>query len=184
MTLISWEKNWILLLWEVTRPARNCAPMPSAASFLPMSQLTHLATKGSKLCEALCRHPCLVCLWGALRLYHFVSNCRGKCYLKLSSNGSPTKILHGRGGISGYTLRLCKMDNGEYNVTWKNTAEGIIPYGIHHNQDCQVQPQRGERSWNKHILPFPVIFTPITQADCVLKVNTGAWPNCTLPSIN
>ncbi|XP_008851827.1 coagulation factor XI isoform X1 [Nannospalax galili] len=36
---------------------------------------------------------------------------KGKCYLKLSSNGSPTRILHGRGGISGYTLRLCKMDN-------------------------------------------------------------------------
>ncbi|XP_076708531.1 coagulation factor XI isoform X4 [Callospermophilus lateralis] len=36
---------------------------------------------------------------------------KGKCYLKLTSNGSPTKILHGRGGISGYTLRLCKMDN-------------------------------------------------------------------------
>ncbi|CAH6787252.1 F11 [Phodopus roborovskii] len=36
---------------------------------------------------------------------------KGRCYLKLSSNGSPTRILHGRGGISGYTLRLCKMDN-------------------------------------------------------------------------
>ncbi|KAM9043154.1 LOW QUALITY PROTEIN: coagulation factor XI-like [Megaptera novaeangliae] len=36
---------------------------------------------------------------------------KGKCYLKLSANGSPTKILHGRGNISGYTLRLCKMDN-------------------------------------------------------------------------
>ncbi|XP_071068711.1 coagulation factor XI isoform X2 [Dasypus novemcinctus] len=36
---------------------------------------------------------------------------KGRCYLKLSSNGSPTKILHGTGGISGYTLRLCKMDN-------------------------------------------------------------------------
>uniref|UniRef100_A0A8D1ZK12 Coagulation factor XI n=1 Tax=Sus scrofa TaxID=9823 RepID=A0A8D1ZK12_PIG len=36
---------------------------------------------------------------------------KGKCYLKLSSNGSPTKILHERGSISGYTLRLCKMDN-------------------------------------------------------------------------
>uniref|UniRef100_A0A8C6I703 Coagulation factor XI n=1 Tax=Mus spicilegus TaxID=10103 RepID=A0A8C6I703_MUSSI len=38
-------------------------------------------------------------------------NRRGRCYLKLSSNGSPTRILHGRGGISGYSLRLCKMDN-------------------------------------------------------------------------
>ncbi|XP_051025817.1 coagulation factor XI [Acomys russatus] len=36
---------------------------------------------------------------------------KGRCYLKLSSNGSPTRILHGMGGISGYTLRLCKMDN-------------------------------------------------------------------------
>ncbi|XP_016064478.1 PREDICTED: coagulation factor XI [Miniopterus natalensis] len=36
---------------------------------------------------------------------------KGKCYLKLSSNGSPTKILHGTGSISGYTLRLYKMDN-------------------------------------------------------------------------
>ncbi|KAF4026121.1 hypothetical protein G4228_018235 [Cervus hanglu yarkandensis] len=36
---------------------------------------------------------------------------KGKCYLKLSANGSPTKILHGTGSISGYTLRLCKMDN-------------------------------------------------------------------------
>uniref|UniRef100_A0A8C3X0Y3 Coagulation factor XI n=1 Tax=Catagonus wagneri TaxID=51154 RepID=A0A8C3X0Y3_9CETA len=36
---------------------------------------------------------------------------KGKCYLKLSSNGSPTKILYGRGSVSGYTLRLCKMDN-------------------------------------------------------------------------
>ncbi|XP_044536666.1 coagulation factor XI [Gracilinanus agilis] len=36
---------------------------------------------------------------------------KGKCYLKMSSNGSPTKILYGKGGISGYTLRLCKMEN-------------------------------------------------------------------------
>lgn len=43
--------------------------------------------------------------------------CRGRCYLKLSSNGSPTKILHGGGGVSGYTLRLCKMDNGELDIT-------------------------------------------------------------------
>ncbi|KAM8784437.1 LOW QUALITY PROTEIN: coagulation factor XI-like [Rhynchonycteris naso] len=36
---------------------------------------------------------------------------KGKCYLKFSSNGSSTKILPGRDGISGYTLRLCKIDN-------------------------------------------------------------------------
>ncbi|XP_074848987.1 coagulation factor XI-like isoform X1 [Carettochelys insculpta] len=31
-----------------------------------------------------------------------------KCYLRMSSNGSPTGIVHEEGKISGYSLRLCK----------------------------------------------------------------------------
>ncbi|XP_053556826.1 coagulation factor XI [Bombina bombina] len=31
-----------------------------------------------------------------------------KCHLKISSNGLPTGISHGKGGISGFSLRLCK----------------------------------------------------------------------------
>ena len=101
------------------KPARKCVPMPSAANFLPIPLLRNLATEGSKTYEASPGCSCPVS-WGVHYVYTIVfPTCRGKCYLKLSSNGSPTKILHGRGGISGYTLRLCKMDNGESNVTWK-----------------------------------------------------------------
>ncbi|KAI4550472.1 hypothetical protein MJT46_018637 [Ovis ammon polii x Ovis aries] len=53
---------------------------------------------------------------------------KGKCYLKLSANGSPTKILHGTGSISGYTLRLCKMDNVTADILIfqvKKETEGV-----------------------------------------------------------
>ncbi|XP_016863373.1 coagulation factor XI isoform X12 [Homo sapiens] len=75
-------------------------------------ELDIVAAKSHEACQKLCTN--------AVRCQFFTytpaqASCnegnRGKCYLKLSSNGSPTKILHGRGGISGYTLRLCKMDN-------------------------------------------------------------------------
>lgn len=81
--------------------------------------------------------------------------CRGKCYLKLSSNGSPTKILYGRGGISGYTLRLCKMDNGEFNVTWKNTSEGVILCWIRHDKKAN-NSHRGDKI--SEIMNFDAIF--------------------------
>ncbi|XP_068134765.1 plasma kallikrein-like [Hyperolius riggenbachi] len=32
-----------------------------------------------------------------------------KCYLKMSSNGLPTAIENGKGGISGFSLRMCKV---------------------------------------------------------------------------
>ncbi|KAI4529679.1 hypothetical protein MG293_020357 [Ovis ammon polii] len=55
---------------------------------------------------------------------------KGKCYLKLSANGSPTKILHGTGSISGYTLRLCKMDNDTERRVYY-TSSYWIPYFSH-----------------------------------------------------
>ncbi|KAM4837275.1 coagulation factor XI isoform 2-T2 [Thomomys bottae] len=74
-------------------------------------ELDIVDAKGHEACQKMCT--------SAIRCQFFTysppqdscSERKGKCYLKLSSNGSPTKILHGRGGISGYTLRLCKMDN-------------------------------------------------------------------------
>ncbi|XP_009206295.2 coagulation factor XI isoform X2 [Papio anubis] len=74
-------------------------------------ELDIVAVKGHEACQKSCTN--------AVRCQFFTyapaqASChegKGKCYLKLSSNGSPTKILRGRGGISGYTLRLCKMDN-------------------------------------------------------------------------
>ncbi|XP_044243563.1 coagulation factor XI isoform X4 [Ursus arctos] len=61
---------------------------------------------------------------------------KGKCYLKLSSNGSPTKILHGRGGISGYTLRLCKMDN-ESSQNLQNVSLKLI--SLHLLSECTTK---------------------------------------------
>lgn len=88
--------------------------MLSAANFSPIPHLEDLAMKGSK---ARVRWVCLEHLSvDRVMLILYVLNHRGRCSLKLSSNGSPTRILHGTGGVSGYTLRLCKMDNGEY---WK-----------------------------------------------------------------
>ncbi|XP_006882345.1 PREDICTED: coagulation factor XI-like [Elephantulus edwardii] len=69
----------------------------------------------------------------------------GKCYLKLSLNGSPTKILHGRGGISGYTLRLCKMDNDKIQNTLQKAKVPLIT-----NEECQER-YRGHTITNKMI---------------------------------
>ncbi|XP_062069505.1 coagulation factor XI isoform X2 [Lepus europaeus] len=74
-------------------------------------ELDIVDVKGHEACQKMCT--------SAIRCQFFTYSSsqesrnkgKGTCYLKLSSNGSPTKILHGRGGISGYTLRLCKMDN-------------------------------------------------------------------------
>ncbi|XP_028613480.1 coagulation factor XI isoform X2 [Grammomys surdaster] len=74
-------------------------------------ELDIVDVKGQEACQKMCTN--------AVRCQFFTyypsrGSCnerKGRCYLKLSSNGSPTRILHGKGGISGYTLRLCKMDN-------------------------------------------------------------------------
>ncbi|XP_075840659.1 coagulation factor XI isoform X1 [Microtus pennsylvanicus] len=74
-------------------------------------ELDNVEVKGHETCQKTCTN--------AVRCQFFTyspfggsrNEGKGRCSLKLSSNGSPTRILHGRGGISGYTLRLCKMDN-------------------------------------------------------------------------
>uniref|UniRef100_A0A8C0XVW1 Coagulation factor XI n=1 Tax=Castor canadensis TaxID=51338 RepID=A0A8C0XVW1_CASCN len=76
-------------------------------------ELDIVDVKGHEVCQKLCTSSirCQFFTYSQSQESYKERNYRGKCYLKLSSNGSPTKILHGRGGISGYTLRLCKMDN-------------------------------------------------------------------------
>ncbi|EPY85615.1 hypothetical protein CB1_000362018, partial [Camelus ferus] len=69
----------------------------------------------------------------------------GKCYLKLSSNGSPTKILRGRGSISGYTLRLCKMDNDRIQNTLQKAKIPLVT-----NEECQAG-YRGHKITKKMI---------------------------------
>ncbi|XP_005373486.1 PREDICTED: coagulation factor XI isoform X1 [Chinchilla lanigera] len=67
--------------------------------------------KGHEDCQKMCTNAIRCQFFTYLPPQESCNERKGKCYLKLSSNGSPTKILHGRGSISGYTLRLCKMDN-------------------------------------------------------------------------
>ncbi|XP_040587877.1 coagulation factor XI isoform X1 [Mesocricetus auratus] len=76
-------------------------------------ELDIVEVKDHETCQKLCTNAvrCQFFTYSPPRESCNEGNHRGRCYLKLSSNGSPTRILHGRGGISGYTLRLCKMDN-------------------------------------------------------------------------
>ncbi|KAF5922418.1 hypothetical protein HPG69_009462 [Diceros bicornis minor] len=74
-------------------------------------ELDIVDTKGHEACQKMCTNTVRCQFFTYSPPQESCNAGKGKCYLKLSSNGSPTKILHGRGGISGYTLRLCKMDN-------------------------------------------------------------------------
>uniref|UniRef100_A0A0D9S2M6 Coagulation factor XI n=1 Tax=Chlorocebus sabaeus TaxID=60711 RepID=A0A0D9S2M6_CHLSB len=74
-------------------------------------ELDIVAVRGHEACQKLCTNAVRCQFFTYVPAHASCHEGKGKCYLKLSSNGSPTKILHGRGGISGYTLRLCKMDN-------------------------------------------------------------------------
>ncbi|XP_073910887.1 coagulation factor XI isoform X2 [Castor canadensis] len=74
-------------------------------------ELDIVDVKGHEVCQKLCTSSIRCQFFTYSQSQESYKERKGKCYLKLSSNGSPTKILHGRGGISGYTLRLCKMDN-------------------------------------------------------------------------
>ncbi|XP_045677384.1 coagulation factor XI [Phyllostomus hastatus] len=98
------------------RTCRHSVPVLCHTSFYPNTdflgeELDIVGVKGHEACQNACTNT--------IRCQFFTyspspESCHGglgRCYLKLSSNGSPTRILHGRGGISGYTLRLCKMDN-------------------------------------------------------------------------
>ncbi|XP_003412485.1 coagulation factor XI isoform X1 [Loxodonta africana] len=95
---------------------RHSVPVLCHSSFYPDTdflgeELDIVDVEGREACQKVCTDT-LRCQFFTYSPSQQPSNKgKGKCYLKLSLNGSPTKILHGRGGISGYTLRLCKMDN-------------------------------------------------------------------------
>ncbi|XP_016041306.1 coagulation factor XI isoform X2 [Erinaceus europaeus] len=69
-------------------------------------ELDIVDVKGHEACQGACTDTIRCQFFTYSPTQESCNGGKGKCYLKLSSNGSPTKILHGRGGISGYTLRL------------------------------------------------------------------------------
>ncbi|XP_034376339.1 coagulation factor XI isoform X1 [Arvicanthis niloticus] len=74
-------------------------------------ELDIIDVKGQETCQKMCTNAARCQFFTYYPSRGSCNERKGRCYLKLSSNGSPTRILHGMGGISGYTLRLCKMDN-------------------------------------------------------------------------
>ncbi|EDL78853.1 coagulation factor XI, isoform CRA_b [Rattus norvegicus] len=86
-------------------------------------ELDIVDVKGKESCQKMCSDNVRCQFFTYYPSRGSCSERKGRCYLKLSSNGSPTRILHGRGGISGYTLRLCKMDNGDMHN--QNQAQGV-----------------------------------------------------------
>lgn len=53
---------------------------------------------------------------------------RCKCSSRLSLDGSPTRITHGRQASSGYSLRLCKNEDnsGEYALLFYKTVKRCL----------------------------------------------------------
>ncbi|KAM4781483.1 plasma kallikrein isoform 3-T4 [Cyanocitta cristata] len=67
-------------------------------------------TKGHRACQQVCTDM-IRCQFFSYSLLQGSCNEEGRkceCHLRMSSNGSPVKIVHGPGSISGYSLRLCK----------------------------------------------------------------------------
>ncbi|XP_067407694.1 plasma kallikrein isoform X1 [Emydura macquarii macquarii] len=73
------------------------------------AELNVTYVKGHKACQQVCTDT-VRCQFFTYFLLQESCNQKGecKCYLRMSSNGSPTGIMHEKGRISGYTLRLCK----------------------------------------------------------------------------
>ncbi|XP_053311182.1 plasma kallikrein isoform X2 [Spea bombifrons] len=91
----------------------TCKFSPSAC---PMPVLTDMEFHGTDLieqdvdgeqnCQQLCSKT-LRCQFYTYKPSVCMQD-KCKCHLKMSSNGLPTSILHGKGGISGFSLRMCR----------------------------------------------------------------------------
>ncbi|XP_027455020.1 coagulation factor XI isoform X6 [Zalophus californianus] len=103
-------------------------------------ELDIVDAKGHEACQKMCTDTIRCQFFTYSPSPESCNGGKGKCYLKLSSNGSPTKILHGRGGISGYTLRLCKMDN-ESSQNLQNVSLKPIPPHLLSECTTKIKPR-------------------------------------------
>ncbi|NXC20549.1 KLKB1 protein, partial [Corythaeola cristata] len=66
-------------------------------------------TKGHRACQQVCTDVIRCQFFTYFSLQDSCNEERKcECHLRMSPNGSPVKIVHGPGRISGYSLRLCK----------------------------------------------------------------------------
>uniref|UniRef100_A0A8C3R2E2 Coagulation factor XI n=1 Tax=Cyanoderma ruficeps TaxID=181631 RepID=A0A8C3R2E2_9PASS len=71
--------------------------------------MTSFFTPDISVCQTTCTYfPTCLFFTFFTRKWQIESQSKCECHLRMSSNGSPVKIAHGPGSISGYSLRLCK----------------------------------------------------------------------------
>ncbi|XP_075052813.1 plasma kallikrein isoform X2 [Mixophyes fleayi] len=97
-----------------------------------------------------------------------------KCHLKMSSNGLPTSIVHGKGWISGFSLRMCKtrtiggcgqpVDAQGRIVGGSNSSLGEWPWQV--SMHLKLSPNS-----NKHVCGGSIISNQwiVTAAHCVAQ---------------
>ncbi|XP_071599450.1 coagulation factor XI-like isoform X1 [Heliangelus exortis] len=92
---------------------RRSFPACNSRIYVHMDFLGHelnaTYTKGHRACQQLCTDMIRCQFFTYFPLQDSCNEERKcECHLRMSSNGSPVKIVHGPGRISGYSLRLCK----------------------------------------------------------------------------
>ncbi|NWI15090.1 FA11 factor, partial [Crypturellus soui] len=136
--------------------------------------------KGHKACQQVCTDM-IRCQFFTYFPLQDSCNEEGKCkcHLKMSSSGSPVKIVHARGRISGYSLRLCKkkastvcMQHSEKSIRivgGTDSAPGEWPWQV----SLHVKLSR-----QRHICGGSIISNQwiLTAAHCVVSLaNPNIW---------
>ncbi|KAM8938828.1 plasma kallikrein-like [Pelodytes ibericus] len=93
----------------------TCKFSPSACPLPVLNDADFLGTDllvqdvdGKEECQQLCSKTTRCQFYTYTPVPTACTENKCKCHLKMSSNGMPTGILHGKGGISGFSLRMCR----------------------------------------------------------------------------
>ncbi|XP_023444323.1 plasma kallikrein isoform X2 [Dasypus novemcinctus] len=115
--------GYSLLTCKRTFP-EPCHPKIYSGVDFEGEELNVTLVQGANTCQELCTME-IRCQFFTYSL--LPKDCREgkcKCSLKLSLDGSPTKITYGTQGSSGYSLRLCKREEG--SVCSRKTVSRIV----------------------------------------------------------
>ncbi|CAM5141165.1 unnamed protein product, partial [Natator depressus] len=102
-----------------------------------------------------------------------------KCYLRMSSKGSPIGIVHEKGRISGYTLRLCKRKASTVCVQLRKPDDRVVggTDSFHGEWPWQVSLQV-KLSTQTHLCGGSIISNQriLTAAHCIYNLeNPKIW---------
>ncbi|XP_017669506.1 PREDICTED: plasma kallikrein-like isoform X3 [Lepidothrix coronata] len=137
-------------------------------------------TKGHRACQQVCTDMIRCQFFTYFPLQDSCNEERKcECHLRMSSDGSPVKIVHGPGRISGYSLRLCKKKAS--TVCMQHSARTIRIVG-------GTDSSPGEWPWQvslhvklsrqRHLCGGSIISNQwiLTAAHCVTSLaNPNSW---------